>query len=212
MRGAGGFASGSSQCPMGYATAMADAAPALRMNHDEFVTFLASAEQKHEFLRGEVFAMAGGTPEHARLAMRVGSELMRLLGGRGCEAFSSDLRVRVVETDFDTFPDVTVVSGKLERAPGDTNAVTNPALLVEVLSDSTEAYDRGEKFAHYRRLASLQGYLLVSQREARLELFERREDGSWLFREAGPGQRLTIASLGVELAVDAVFATELAAS
>jgi len=188
---------------------MAEASPKPRLSYAEYVELLARADDKHEFLRGEVFAMAGGTPEHARLGMRVGAQLMRLLAGRGCEAFSSDLRVRVDETDFDTFPDVTVVCGKLEASATDRNAVINPTLLVEVLSESTEGRDRGEKFAHYRRLASLRGYLLVAPWTSRLELFERRDDGSWIYRDAGPGERLRIASLGIELEVDTIFASEL---
>ena len=175
------------------------------MTHREYVEFLASAADKHEFVRGEVRAMAGGTPEHARLAARVIAALAALAGGSGCEVFSSDLRVRVEATDFDTFPDVTVVCGALETAADDRNAVTNPTLIVEVLCDSTEAYDRGEKFAHYRRLLSLREYLLVSPRARRLELFQRGADGAWTLLEADPGGALRLASIGGELAADVVF-------
>lgn len=190
---------------------MVGAAPHGSMSYLDYVALLArSGDQKYEFLRGEAFAMAGGTPEHARLAARVIAQLGPQLAGRGCEAFSSDLRVRVEETDFDTFPDVTVVCGKLERASGDRNAVTNPKLIVEVLSDSTEAYDRGEKFARYRRLASLEAYLLVSQTSARLDLFERSAGGDWMFRDARAGGTLRIDALGIELAVDPIFRSEIA--
>jgi Uma2 family endonuclease len=92
----------------------------------------------------------------------------------------------------------------------DAEAAINPTLLVEVLSDSSEAYDRGEKFAHYRRLAALKEYLIVSPREARLELFRRTSAGTWELREAGPGGRVTLDSLGVELSTDEVFESPLA--
>jgi Uma2 family endonuclease len=132
------------------------------------------------------------------------------IGQRPCETFSSDAKVRVDETDLSTYPDVTVICGRIERSPVDAEAATNPVVLVEVLSDSSEAYDRGEKFAHYRRLASLQEYVLVSQREPRIEVFRRTAGGRWELSEAGAGGRVQIESLGVELAVDEVYANALA--
>jgi Uma2 family endonuclease len=170
----------------------------------------AVATGKEEYLHGEVFAMAGGTPEHARLQSRMASELERLLAGQPCEPFSSDLRVRVVATDLSTYPDLSVVCGKLETAPDDDDAVVNPVVLVEILSDTTEAYDRGEKFAHYRRLASLREYVLVSQRAQRIEVFRRAAGRSWEYLESGPGETVRLESLGIELSVDAVYSTRLA--
>jgi Uma2 family endonuclease len=181
------------------------------MTYAEYRTREAEASGKHEYLRGEVFAMAGGTPEHARLQSRLATELGRLLAGTPCEPFSSDLRVRVVETDFSTYPDLTVVCGKLETARDDQDAATNPTVLVEVLSDSTEAYDRGEKFAHYRRLASLREYVLVSQRARRIEVFRRRAGRSWEYVDAGPGETVRLESPGAELSVDAVYSSRLGA-
>jgi len=126
----------------------------------------AASPTKHEWLRGEVLDMAGGTPEHSALAMAVGRELGVALQGRPCRVFSSDLKIFIAETQLATYPDLSVVCGKLETTPEDANSVTNPTLIVEVLSDSTEAYDRGAKFAHYRRLPSLREYVLVSQADA----------------------------------------------
>jgi Uma2 family endonuclease len=127
--------------------------------------------QKHEWIDGEVYAMTGGSPEHARLQGR----LIRLIGtaraGRPCEVFSADLRVRSRATNIATYPDITVVCGKLETDLEDGDAATNPTLIVEVLSPSTEAYDRGKKFAHYRRIASLREYVLVSQDSPIVEVF-----------------------------------------
>ena len=175
------------------------------MTYVEYLASERASDVRHEYLRGDVWAMAGGTPEHARLAARVIGELGRQLEGKPCEPFSSDLRVRVVATDLSTYPDVTVVCGELETAPEDADAVVNPTVLVEVLSDGSEAYDRGEKFAHYRRLASLREYVLISQHEPRVEVFRRRGEREWVFSEARAGETLRFSSLGVELAVDAVY-------
>ncbi len=160
---------------------------------------------KHEYLRGEIFAMTGGTLEHGRLAARVIYLLSRQLEGRPCRVFSSDVRVRVEATDLDTYPDASVVCGEPQTSDQDSLALVNPSLVIEVLSDSTEAYDRGEKASHYRRIASLRAYLMVSQHHARLELQVRRPDGSWVLLEAGPGERLIIEPLALELAVDEVY-------
>ena len=180
------------------------------MSYAEYLAAEEVAEVKHEYVEGEVFAMAGGTPEHAALAMSVGIALGVGLRGKPCRVFSSDLRVRIVETDLATYPDVTVVCGELLRSPDDSQAAINPTVLVEVLSDSTEAWDRGGKAAHYRRIPSLKEYLLVAQDEPRLELYRRREAGIWEFCEARSGESLTLASLEVSLAVDEIYRDPLA--
>ena len=118
---------------------------------------------------------------------------------------SSDARVRVLATGLTTYPDVTVVCGSMEGAPEDPEAVANPVLLVEVLSDSTEAYDRGAKAAHFRRIPSLQEYVFVSQGETRIEVFRRTGATRWELTEGRGGERVELASLGVSLEVGAVF-------
>lgn len=181
------------------------------MSYAAYLEAEAASEHKHEYLRGEVFAMAGGTPEHTAIAAAVITELSVALRGRPCRVFGSDLRIRVEDTDLSTYPDVTVVCDSLERSSIDPHAVTNPILLVEVLSDSTEAYDRGEKFLHYRRLASLREYLLVSQRKPLIESYVRTERGTWELREASEGEVLTLASLpDVHLDTRILFADPLA--
>jgi Uma2 family endonuclease len=179
------------------------------MSYEEYLALERASHQKHEYLRGEVFAMAGGTLEHGRLASKVSWLIRNGVADRPCEAYSSDAKVRVEATDLTTYPDVTVICGRLERSSLDPEAAVNPVVLVEVLSDSTEAYDRGEKFAHYRRLPTLHEYLLVSQRAARLELFRKNANGSWELHEAGPGEVLELRSLDVKLAVDEVFESAL---
>lgn len=184
---------------------MAQPAPA-RMTYAQYVEAEAAAEHKHEYLRGEVFAMAGGTPEHAALAMAVGVALGNALADRPCRVFNSDLRVRIASSDLATYPDVTVVCGEFVPADDDPHAAQNPYLIVEVLSDSTEAYDRGEKFAHYRRIASLREYILVSQREHRIESYARDPSGAWVLREATAGQTLAPRAFDdVTLDVDRIY-------
>jgi Uma2 family endonuclease len=181
-----------------------------QVSYAQYCEAEATSETKHEYLRGEVYAMAGGTPEHAALATAVSIELGVALRGRPCRVFSSDLRVRIEATDLTTYPDVSVVCDALETSTIDPHATTNPILIVEVLSDSTEAYDRGQKFAHYRRLPSLREYLLVNQHEPRLEVYSKNTDGDWVLREAGAGERLPLSSLdGVTLDVDTIYANPL---
>jgi Uma2 family endonuclease len=182
-----------------------------RMTYEEYLAAEAVSDTKHEYLRGEIFAMAGGTPTHARLAMAVGTALSNALSTRPCVVYSSDLRVRIEGTDLSTYPDITVICGSFEHSKIDANATTNPVLIVEILSDSTEAYDRGEKFAHYRRLPSLREYVLVSQREPRIESYCRNEAGEWVLTEARTGETLALRSLeGVRLETDAIYRDRLA--
>jgi len=181
-----------------------------RMTYAEYMVFEEKAETKHEFLDGEVFAMAGGTLEHSALAVAFGIELGKALAGRPCRVFSSDARVRIRATGLTTYPDLSVVCGKLEKDSEDDCAIVNPVLIVEVLSDSTEARDRGEKWAHYRHLPSLREYVLVSQRQPRIEVFRRNDAGRWELFESEAGGRCELASLGCSVGVDEVYRDPLA--
>jgi Uma2 family endonuclease len=149
------------------------------MTYAQYVALEEASPEKHEYLGGDVRAMAGGSPSHALIAANVVGSLIRGLKGRPCAVYTSDLRVRVEATDRSTYPDVTVVCGKRVTASDDPNALVNPTLIVAVLSDSTEASDRGEKFAHLQQLTSLQEYVLVSQRTQRIEVFRRGEGATW---------------------------------
>jgi len=140
---------------------------------------------KHEWLDGVVYAMAGGSVEHGRLAANMIAALRNRLAGR-CTILSSDVMVFVRETNFATYPDASVVCGPLDIKTVERHgkvigeAVTNPTFLIEVLSESTEAYDRGEKFSHYMRVPSLQAYIIVAQTHRRIEVFHRpRARGHW---------------------------------
>jgi Uma2 family endonuclease len=183
--------------------------PAPHTSYAEYRAAEERSETKHEYLRGEILAMTGGTPEHSRLAAALTAALGGALRGKPCAVFSSDLRIRVRETDLATYPDLAVVCGRLETSDDDRHGVTNPTVLVEVLSDSTEHYDRGAKFAHYRHLRSLREYVLVAQRERRIEVFRRNEHGRFELFEAGSGERVELASIGVTLDVDELYTSPL---
>ncbi len=174
------------------------------MTYADYLTAERDAQVKHEYLRGQVWAMAGGTIEHGRLAGAVISALSNALRGKACVVLSSDVRVRIEGTGRTTYPDVSVVCGPRVVATDDRDAIVNPIVLVEVLSDSTEADDRGEKFAHYRRLDSLREYVLVSQREQRIEVFRRAGD-HWSLYEAGPTRSIELTSVGALLVVDDIY-------
>jgi Uma2 family endonuclease len=168
------------------------------------------ASTKHEYLRGVVHAMAGGTPEHGALALAFASRLAVALRGRPCRLFSSDVRIRVDETDLFTYPDFSVVCGALATASIDRNAITNPMVIVEILSPGTEAYDRGAKMDHYRRLASLREYVLVNHDRHQVEVFRRNEAGRFEQFVFGKGEAVELASLGVNVDVDGVYEDPLA--
>jgi Uma2 family endonuclease len=180
------------------------------MTYAEFLVLEARGEQRHEFLDGHIFAMAGGSPEHGALAAAFIGELRIALRGKPCRVFSSDVRVRVTDTGLTTYPDASVVCGRLETHSEDEDAIVNPILLIEVLSDSTEAYDRGAKAAHYRRIPSLREYVLVSQNEPRIEVYRRNEHGRFELFEAGPDQSIELSSVGVTLDSSAIYENPLA--
>jgi Uma2 family endonuclease len=161
---------------------------------------------RHEYLDGEIFAMAGGTPEHAALAAALLVTLGVQLRGRACRPYSSDLRVRVPATGLATYPDAAVICGEIERDPASPTHVTNPTLVVEVLSPSTEEYDRGEKREHYQQLESLRAYVLVAQDRRAIEVYARENGGDpWTHRTYGPGEHAVL-PLGVDLDVDVLYA------
>lgn len=164
---------------------------------------------KHEYIRGVVHAMSGGSPEHARLAMAIGGDLRAQLAGKRCAVYSSDLRVRVLATGLATYPDVTVVCGKLEVDPEDDHSATNPVVIIEVTSPSTENYDRETKYAHYRRIRSLRAYVLVSQDERLVEVFTRNADESWTLRDVREGVA-RLDDIGCTLEVEALYRNPLA--
>lgn len=191
----------------------ADAAAKPYMSYAEFVIFEEQSATKHEWLDGVVYDMAGGTLDHSGLKISVAAILVGLLRGKRCRVFDSDLAVRVLATGRLTYPDASVVCGSAEMDPENKNALTNPRVIVEVLSESTEKADRGDKFAHYQRIPSLAEYVLVSYKEPCIEVWRRSMAGKWELAEKGlSGQTVTLKSLECVLSVDEVYEDPLAAA
>jgi len=163
---------------------------------------------KHDFYQGEIFCMAGGSTRHSMIKTDLSIELGIQLKGKPCGPFDSDQRLRVQATGLRTYPDVSIYCGPLEYDEEDQEQDTaiNPTVLFEVLSDSTEAYDRGLKAENYRRIESLQAYVFLSQKEPHVELYERIEDGNWRLSEVrGLGASIPIPCVGVVLHLAEIY-------
>jgi len=170
----------------------------------EYLAWEREQTDKHEYHLGEVFAMAGGSPRHNWIAGNAQSVLKRELDAR-CFTFTSDQRVVFDDGKRYVYPDATVVCGAITLAEGTSDVIANPSILVEILSSTTESYDRGLKWEGYQGLASLTDYLLVAQHEVRIEHYRRGPDRGWFYRAHGAGEHLVLAN-GAQLAVDAVYA------
>lgn len=177
-----------------------------RLTEVEYLAAERGARERSEFLRGETFALAGGSREHARLSRNLLSTLHAALRGTGCEAFGSDLRVTLPRGGFYAYPDVSVVCGEARFEDASLDTLLNPTLLIEVLSPSTEGYDRGLKFELYRKIESLREYALVAQDRAYVERHVRQAGGAWLLSEAaGLDAEAVFESVGVRLSLREIY-------
>ncbi|MDA1052922.1 MAG: Uma2 family endonuclease [Planctomycetota bacterium] len=176
-----------------------------KMTAAEYLEWEREQTERHEFFGGEVFSQAGGTRRHSLIGTNTAGAIRNLLVEHECEAHGSDMRIHIKATDYYAYPDVSVVCPPLE---GETNdVISNPALVVEVLSPSTEDYDRGTKFGHYRLIPSLIDYLVISQDKPRVEHHWRAKDGLWLLRDVeGLDGSLHLTSLACELPLVEVYA------
>jgi Uma2 family endonuclease len=176
--------------------------PDRRITPEEYLEADRKADFKSEYLDGKVFAMSGASRRHNLIVGKLIVALGVQLRGRPCEVYPSDMRLRVPETGLYTYPDVTVVCGTPELLDGYFDVLLNPTVLVEVLSESTERTDRGRKAMHYRRIPSLEGYLLVSQEEPRVEAYRRMGEGEWRLTEAaGIDSSVTLDAIACTLAL-----------
>ena len=185
-----------------------EAVDSRKMTYEEYLAFEEASDEKHEYVNGEVFAMAGGTIRHAAVCTNVVVALANALKGSPCRAYQSDLRVRAGTTGLTTYPDITVVCGPVIAAKSDRHAATNPKVIVEVVGGSTEAYDRGVKFDHYQTVASLTDYVLVTAERRRIDHYRRHTDGTWILSSAGPVEpaAIRIESIGATLTLEDVYA------
>lgn len=182
------------------------AIPKTYLTPAEYLAFERQGDVKHEYFRGEIFAMSGASQQHVTIFMNTSHLLVGQLKGRSCRTFGADMRVKVSPTGLYTYPDLIVVCGRPRFEDQQLDTLLNPTVIVEILSKSTEAYDRGEKFAQYRTLDTLTDYLLISQDKPRVERFTRQADGGWLLTEsAGLDAVMPIASIQCQLPLADVY-------
>lgn len=176
---------------------MGVAAEKLSMSAQDFLTWDATQTVRHEFVAGEVFAMAGAGEAHVTAALNVAMALRQHLAGTPCRTFITDMKLRVEAADAFFYPDVMVCCSAADAA--DPMVKRDPVLLVEVLSPATAACDRGDKFAAYRKLPGLREYLLVDADTRRCDLYRKGGDGLWVLHPFDPGQALRLESVALDL-------------
>lgn len=173
---------------------------------EEYLALERKAEFKSEYLNGQIYAMSGASRAHNLIAGNIFRHLGNQLEGRPCEVYQNDMRVKVSESGLYAYPDVAVACGEIRFEDASVDTLLNPVLIVEVLSPSTEAFDRGEKSAHYRRIESLQEYVLVSQDKVRVERYVR-QGKDWVFTEFNdPSEEIGLASVGAAVPLSAIYA------
>ena len=185
--------------------------PAKIYTAEEYLALEAESDRRHEYRHGEIVPMTGGTPEHNtpkhnKLASALNALLWFALRGKPYGLFITDQRLWIPALDSYTYPDAMVIADPVDLKPGRKDTATNPLLLAEVLSDSTEKYDRGDKFEAYRTLSSLQEYVLIDQYRPHVEQYVKQSEHQWLFTEySGLEARMPLASIPVELALTDLY-------
>ena len=182
------------------------AKPQKYYSSEEYLALEEATDYKSEYYQGEIFAMSGASVNHNRIAGNVHAALNNAFDAKPCEAFMGDVRLLVKKNGLYTYPDVMVVCGQLEFAEGRTDTLNNPIVIVEVLSKSTQDYDRGAKFELYRAIETLQDYVLIDQARVHVEYFRKLEDGRWLLQEFNQLEAiLRIEAVGVEIPLSRVY-------
>ena len=171
----------------------------------EYLELERKADFKSEYYNGEIFAMAGATLIHNKIVSNLIFLFNQFLKDKPCDVYPSDLRLQVEKSGLYTYPDITIVCGKTELLDNKFDTLKNPTVLIEVLSDSTEKYDRGQKFSFYREIPSLKEYILVSSKTMKIEKFKRLEDGNYLYIESNEHQPFPIDSIDMNLNLEDVY-------
>lgn len=180
--------------------------PRQRLTLQDYLAFERHSETKNEYVDGEVFAMTGASREHNLIAGNVFGEIRSQLKGRSCEVYANDMRVRTEDAQLVSYPDVVVVCEEPRFHDDEFDTLANPTLIVEVLSPSTEGYDRGTKFVRYRSISSLAGYVLVAQSRPYVEQWVRDVGDRWLLMELGDlSQTLELPSIGCRLPLAEIY-------
>jgi len=160
--------------------------PAAKFNYispEQYLEMERASETKHEYYKGEVFAMSGASREHNILAKNLNTLILPFLKGKSCDMFGSDLRIHIPENTFYTYPDFSIICGEWVTTDNEKDTVTNPSVIIELLSKSTRDYDRGTKFNMYRSIKTLNEYILVDTLSVSVELFTRQKEGKWVLSE-----------------------------
>jgi len=180
--------------------------PGAYLTPKEYLALERGAEYKSEYLAGEIFAMAGTSERHNLIAGNVFAELHAQLRKRPCKVYVSDVRLKVNRTGLYTYPDVMVVCGETQFADDQQDMILNPTVIIEVLSESTEGYDRGKKFEHYRKLDSLSEYILIAQDRYHVERYVRQPDNQWLLAETdNVHDTLSLTSIACNLVLAEIY-------
>ncbi|MGB5064288.1 MAG: Uma2 family endonuclease [Candidatus Competibacter sp.] len=180
--------------------------PKPRLTPEDYLALERSADFKSEYFNGETFAMTGASRAHNTIVLNIGSEIRQQLKQRPCKAYVNDMRVKVDPTGLYIYPDVVVVCGKEQFDDTHLDTLLNPTLIVEILSESTEAYDRGRKFEHYRKLDSLAEYVLIAQNRPHIESYRRQADQQWLLTECSElDGTLRLPSIDCDLALVEIY-------
>jgi Uma2 family endonuclease len=178
----------------------------LYITPEEYLEIERTAEYKSEYYNGELFAMSGASRRHNVIAFNISGILYRQLRNRHCEAYTADMRVKVSPTGLYTYPDVAIVCGEPLFEDDHLDTLLNPSVIIEILSESTEHYDRGKKFENYRRLASLNDYLLIAQDTVSAEYYTRQKQDQWLFSEYKDMQKIIrMDSVACELLLKEIY-------
>ena len=180
--------------------------PKPHLSPEDYLALERSADFKSEYFDGEIFAMTGASEPHNLIVVNAGAELRQQIKKRPCKLYANDMRVKVSPAGLYTYPDLIVVCGKAQFDDVQFDTLLNPTLIIEVLSDSTEAYDRGRKFEHYRKLESLAEYVLVAQHRPHVESYRRQPDQQWLLTEStGLESVFRLDSIDCELALAEIY-------
>jgi Uma2 family endonuclease len=172
---------------------------------EQYLEMDRKSDVRMEYYFGEVFAMAGGSEQHSALKMRIAGMLDNSLRGANCRAFDSDLRICVDAANHYTYADAFIICGQTQRVGDRRDMIANPSAIFEVLSPSTEAYDRGDKFRMYRGIPSLREYVLISQNSRQVECFRRQTSGAWLMTVYHEGSVLELETAGVKIPIDELY-------
>ena len=175
-------------------------------NREEYLEMEAESPYKSEYYSGEIFAMSGGTPAHSILCFNLIGELRDAVRKKNCTGFESNMKLEIPAADAFVYPDIMVVCGEIRLAENTRDVITNPVLIIEVLSPGTESFDRGKKFEYYRSIPSLKEYVLVSQEKQIVEVYFRQERGTWLYTVAqGLDKTILLNSIEYEIALKDIY-------